>query len=144
MSFMSSEEAEEITRQVIDVHRLGGFHLRNFRSNCPAVLCALCSSENNEPVDLRLEESPEKILGMFWETKSDEFTFKVNMSKISPDVASLCVAPTKRQVLSVMMSVFDPFGILCDFMLYANAKLLVELHLFADASEHAFAAVACA
>lgn len=61
---------------------------------------------------------------MCWDTEHDLFTFKFNVLRVDPDVGAHRRPPTKRQMLSVTMSVFDPFGFLCDIMLYA--KLLVQ------------------
>lgn len=124
MSFNSTEAATRITMAVIDIHKRGGFQLRNFRSNSISVLSSLGCPQKNDPVDLRLLDSTEKILGMYWDTTGDMFSFKLNLHRIDPDVRELRRSPTKRQMLSITMSVFDPFGFLCEIILYA--KLLVQ------------------
>lgn len=191
MSFANAADAAAVTKSVIDIHQLGGFNLRNIRSNSAHVLKALGYDQRDGAVDMRLQETPQKILGLYWDTAKDEFAFKLDLHNVSPDVAAFRKPPTRRQVLSVTMSVYDPFGMLCEIMLYA--KLLnqeicrvgcgwddqistdcyekwrswmselpkigqcrlprcfsphmmtsddIQLHLFADASEVAFAAAA--
>lgn len=191
MSFNDSNEATVTTQEVVEIHSRGGFQLRNFRSNSRQVMQALGCAQNDEPVDFRLMDTAEKILGMYWNTINDSFSFKLTMHRIDPAIRALKLPPTKRQMLSITMSVFDPFGFLCDIMLYAkllvqevwqlgsgwddpvpqeifgrwslwmkaiiniemckiprchsselSSSQKVELHIFADASEMAFAAVA--
>lgn len=190
-SFASSEEAGRITSEVIELHRRGGFELRGVVSNCPAVRSRFGSSEINRSVCLESDsELTQKILGMSWETGDDTFTFQTQFHRVQPAVIDGSRRPSKREVLSVIMSIFDPFGLLCEFMLPAkimmqemwrlgiqwddplpekvdeqwqawrsqlvNTRLVriprcysstilsarVQLHLFADASEEAFACAA--
>ena len=49
-----------------------------------------------------------KILGISWNTSEDEFEF--DLSSITEKV--VCKSPTKRDLLSVIASVFDPLGML--------------------------------
>lgn len=190
-SFATVDDATQTTKAVIDINRRGHFNLRNFRSNSKEVLHALGSDDVGAAVDLQMEASTEKILGMYWDTATDEFTFSINLHRIPEDVLALRRRPSKRQMLSVVMSIFDPFGLLCDIMLHAKIMVqdvwrigcgwdelvpqeifhkwsvwltelkeikkcrvprcysqhmmttnAAELHIFADASEMAFAAVA--
>lgn len=192
-SFATSKEAAQVTAAVTEVHRRGGFVLRNFVSNCPNVLHDIGASSTASIIQLQ-PNSPtaaDRILGMCWNTQEDAFSFQPSFSKIHKDVLNGRRPPTKREVLSVAMSVFDPFGLLADYMLHAklivqdlwrigsgwdepisaalterwnnwfaqmdklpNCRVprcyspqlhtspCVQLHVFADASETAFAAVA--
>lgn len=54
---------------------------------------------------------------MIWRTDEDTFGFKTSFYKVHPDVLSGIRTPTKREILSVAMSIYDPFGLLADFLL---------------------------
>lgn len=176
----------------MNIHRCGGFELRGFVSNSKDVLDALeTNNQAEETFRLEPEMTPTKILGMMWNTNSDAFVFQTRFSRVHPDVVNGIRRPTKREVLSTSMSVFDPFGLLAEFMLPAKTMMQdlwrmgigwdesipdaidkrwqewrsliirtrecsiprcyspqirtapdLQLHVFADASEVAFAAVA--
>lgn len=126
-SFSTTDEAAEVTKAVTEVHRRGGFVLRNFVSNQTAVLHAIgAPSANSSTISLQ-PKSPtaaDRILGMSWDTLEDAFMFQPTFAHLQEDVINGLKPPTKRQVLSVAMSVFDPFGLLADYMLHA--KLIVQ------------------
>ena len=110
-SYKTEKEAIEVTKQVIEVHKRGGFHIRNFISNSKSVQLNLLGEETNcDIVDLNREEEivTEKVLGMYWKVTTDSIVFKVNYLeklKIVPEKS-----PTKREFLRILMSVFDPHG----------------------------------
>ena len=52
----------------------------------------------------------EKILGMYWESNNDVFQYNSRFSRLKRNVFELNVVPTKREVLQVLMSIFDPLG----------------------------------
>lgn len=77
-------------------------------------------------VNMNLENtSSNKILGMFWDTSKDEFKFQLNFNRIEPMVMERKRIPTKREFLAIVMSVYDPFGFLADFLVYM--KVLLQL-----------------
>lgn len=126
-SFATPEQAAEVTKAVVDIHRRGGFELRGFVCNDQSVLNALgVEVGSNQPVNLEPTASTntEKILGMNWDTETDCFLFATRFSRVNPDVVSGAKNPTKREILSASMSVFDPFGFLAEFML--AAKLILQ------------------
>lgn len=191
-SFDSTQEAINVTRNVVEIHREGGFDLRGFVSNDHEVLQNLNPTANTtDNIKLEPNSTTEKILGMRWNTSDDIFFFETHFPRVNPDIVAGIQRPTKRNLLSVVMSVFDPFGLLSDFMLTAKALIQdvwrsgdgwdepiphnfddrwqawraeiprtqlcrvprcysphittasnLQLHIFADASEAAFAAVA--
>lgn len=124
-SFANAEEAARISAEVVEVHRRGGFILRGFVSNSSAVLRALgVSTGPGESVDLEPESANEKILGMTWNTTDDTFRFRTRFSRVPQGVLDGTKRPTKRTILSTSMSVFDPYGLLANFML--PPKLMVQ------------------
>lgn len=125
-SFATAKEAAEVSATVTEVHCRGGFVLRNFVSNYTNVLRAIGASPLSSIVQLQ-HNSPiaaDRILGMCWNTHEDVFSFQPSFSKIHEDVRCSRRPPTKREVLSIAMSNFDPFGLFADYMLHA--KLIVQ------------------
>ncbi|XP_075168827.1 uncharacterized protein LOC142240968 [Haematobia irritans] len=125
-SFASSEKAIEVSKQVCEIHAHAGFELRNFSSNSPEVVLAL-SGKLGEPVNFNTgpeEFQSEKVLGMYWQPKDDTFKFRIKCHKVNTDVLEGRRWPTKRELLSVVMSIFGPLGFLSNFLI--SAKLLMR------------------
>lgn len=118
-SFSTEEEALEITRQVIEINKKGGFVLRNVISNSNLVRQTLCINELVDVVDLNLEKEieTEKVLGLYWCVKDDEFLFKI---KHKDDDGVM----TKRRMLKIIMSIFDPLGLLAFYLV--RAKIILQ------------------
>ncbi|WP_171480075.1 hypothetical protein, partial [Acinetobacter baumannii] len=113
-SFFSLKEANETVKQVIKVHEYGGFHIRNFISNNRKLIETIPADRRQEKTSIvPLEEKQqefEKILGVQWDTKMDCLSFKVDLQEFkNTDEAT---HPTKSQVLSFIMSVYDPLGLI--------------------------------
>ncbi|XP_062538447.1 uncharacterized protein LOC134206735 [Armigeres subalbatus] len=82
VSIESEEEAIQLAEDVRYVHAEGGFEIRNWISNSTSVLAMLNGSSIEEKsLDLTAEMSTEKVLGMWWNTTSDMFTYKVGWSR---------------------------------------------------------------
>lgn len=123
-SFDAAEDAIRVTRDVVDIHRHGGFNLRSFVSNSPEVLSALGSdAASPTAMDMQLDTAAEKILGMYWCTAEDAFCFRLQFNRVDPMVIAGKRRPTKREMLSATMSVYDPFGVLAHFTIYAKLML---------------------
>ncbi|XP_017472746.1 PREDICTED: uncharacterized protein LOC108363754 [Rhagoletis zephyria] len=95
--FIDSEDDEhsalELAKQVKEIHRAGGFNIRGWSSNSKSVLDELTDD-----------------LGMFWDPASDNFKYICRFARLRRDVINETLAPTKREVLQVLMSIFDPLG----------------------------------
>lgn len=126
-SFPSEEMAIEVASQVKLIHSKGGFNLRGFLSNSNKVAVELNQSQSEDQlVNLNVEQSDDadRVLGMFWNTKSDKFIFKLNDSRIHPQVLELKRKMTKREFLRVVMSLFDPKGLVGH--LIVQAKIILQ------------------
>lgn len=124
-SFSTDEEAIQVTKDVIEVHRRGGFTFCKFVSSSQKVLSALGNKDDRESVDMHLETSPtSKILGMRWRTDEDAFYFAIQFPKYDLESTNGDRPPTKRELLSATMSIYDPFGFLAEFML--PTKLILQ------------------
>lgn len=192
-SFATPEEAQRITLEVIELHRRGGFELRGIVSNDETIRTKFGSGplDSGSSISLEPDTTTEKILGMNWDTAEDSFRFMTRFNRVHKGVVEGTKLPTKREILSTTMSIFDPFGLLANFTLASKVILQdlwrlgigwdepvpvsikdrwetwrsqiektrqvrvprcyslhirsaqdLQLHVFADASEIAFAAVA--
>lgn len=119
-------EQDAINRfqQVTEIHRRGGFTIRNWTCNSANVL-------DHVPENLRaiqnksnITNETERVLGLHWNASKDIFTYLVNFSKVSPDVISGRKNPTKRKMLKVLMSLFDPLGFLTNYTV--AGKILMQ------------------
>ncbi|XP_036320010.1 uncharacterized protein LOC118734393 [Rhagoletis pomonella] len=119
-SFDTPEQAISICSDIVSINSQAGFELRNFVSNCEEVEDRLnhSSLSAREVVSLERNESVDKVLGLFWNTSDDVFEFHTKFHRLPKDVLHGTRAPTKRELLRIVMSVFDPFD--------------VEAHLDAD------------
>ena len=113
-----AEEAIETRRVVTEVCCRGGFKLHKWVSNSKAVNDSIPPEERSKSQQLTIESSDqpqsERALGVFWNTVKDTFGFKVKM-KDHP--------ATRRGILSVVSSVFDPLGLAGPFILPARIML---------------------
>lgn len=127
-SFQDIETAKSVSSAVKEIHKFSGFELRGFLSNNTEVKDFLNGTERSENVKyMNLEaESTEKILGMYWDTVDDTFKFNLKFNRVSRDVISNQRRPAKRELLSVVMSVFDPYGFLANFTIYAKIIIIIR------------------
>lgn len=101
----SIEEAKLVRDQLITLCNSAGFPLSKWCSNAPELLAGL-GQENLETILLigGEENGIIKTLGMFWSPTDDKVKIWFNR----PEAAE---AHTKRQILSVIASIFDPMGL---------------------------------
>ena len=115
-SVQDEETAILLAKELIKMLKLGGFRLTKFISNHQAVLDALPPSEVSPSFTFQIDtEKLERVLGVSWDAMRDVFKF-VFAIKESPT--------TKRGILSVTFSLFDPMGFLTPFIL--KPKLLLQ------------------
>ena len=104
-SMSSENDLVKIVREVISVLNSCGFRLNKIFSNSTFVLESLPKTEiSSKSVNLDLNSlTSERTLGLIWNIENNTFTFKPVIKDL-PD--------TKRGILSIVSSGFDPFGIL--------------------------------
>ena len=91
------------------------FNVRKWRTNNEEDQCKLINLyEKNEGVNSGVEMNNvnsinnDKVLGLYWNHKKDIISLKIN--KVVKKVIN--IIPTKRNILSVIASVYDPVGYL--------------------------------
>ncbi|XP_065083544.1 uncharacterized protein LOC135705687 [Ochlerotatus camptorhynchus] len=124
VSVSTEKEAVHLANQVKYVHSQGGFEIRNWICNSPAVLKSLGEDDAKvKNLDLTAEVATEKVLGLWWCTDKDTFTFKVGWTRYDKALLEGQRRPTKREVLRVLMSIFDPLGLIAHFLIYLKVIL---------------------
>jgi hypothetical protein len=119
VSVEKEDEARELSHGVKDLLAKGGFRLTKWVSNNREVLSSLPKEEWAKPVkNLRIDEDilpRDRTLGVLWCMESDTFRFEINLKDREP---------TRRGILSITSSVYDPLGMVCAAIM--PAKLLLQ------------------
>lgn len=101
----SIEEARKCRDELINLLSSGGFNLRKWSSNEPALVNDLPDEMRNPNNFAFTETETSKTLGLGWNPKHDKFEFS---STIGQQEQAKCV--TKRKMLSDVAKLFDPLG----------------------------------
>ena len=113
------ESAQHLRRQLSALLAMAGFKLRKWSSNEPVVIEDIPKEDRLPTLELDKDILPKtKTLGVMWEAERDVFTFQVQQPLIDNK------APTKRNVLSAIASLFDPLQFLAPFTV--RAKVLMQ------------------
>ncbi|XP_058838120.1 uncharacterized protein LOC131693879 [Topomyia yanbarensis] len=124
VSVDTEQEAIQLAKDIKYVHSEGGFEIRNWMSNSEVVLSRLQDSSLEEKsLDLQSEMGTEKVLGMWWCMASDVFTYKVGWTRFDQALLEGQRRPTKREILRVLMTIFDPLGLIAHFLVYLKILL---------------------
>ena len=104
-------------KEVCSITKRGSFNLIKFNSNSPKVIESI--PEEKSPANLKhIVDGSEvtRALGVKWDLLKDSFIFFSSKNDSS--------IPTKRNILKITSTVFDPLGFLSPFIL--NAKLITQ------------------
>ncbi|XP_055590154.1 uncharacterized protein LOC129742298 [Uranotaenia lowii] len=100
------QTAKAKVNQLISMTARGGFKLRKFASNQPQILEGL-PEEDLAVSEITWDQDPAiKALGLTWLPNSDCFRFQFDIPMLPKD------GLTKRKVLSIIATLFDPLGLL--------------------------------
>ena len=110
-SIQTEEEAVNYFKEARNLMNKAGFNLRSWTSNCQQVR-VLAEAENV----LDTEENT-KILGMKWNTETDELSYQKKDQTSSQLV-------TKREILKISSAIYDPLGFLSPITV--RAKMLLQ------------------
>ena len=115
MSADSVEEAQSLVKEVSDICAEGGFNIEKFVSNNRDVLNSIAEekrAKSYQQIDLTSTELPaDRTLGMIWNVEEDCFEFNVQLQD---------KPVTRRGILSVRSTIFDPLGFVSPFILPAK------------------------
>ena len=90
------------------IHQEGGMNMHKFTSNSLAIQQRLgVQGEAEKKVSL----SVSSILGLSWNTTDDCLSFRFSRGKFAPGLMDGSTAPTRREMLRIVMSIFDPLGL---------------------------------
>lgn len=124
-SFPTAEEAVKVGSEVKRIHAEGGFEIRNFLSNDPAIAAQVGAVSLDAEKSIKAEkgDNVESILGMKWIPNNDELTYDFIWRKDLKHVMDESYKPTKREVLRVIMSLFDPLGLISFFLIHGRTLM---------------------
>ena len=107
-SFATEVEAVKVAQELKVMLAKGGFNLTKWTSNSRKVLAGMKNlGLANPSSEFELEKlDVERTLGLLWDREDDSFIVKIK-KKVDEDWR-----PTRKEFLSVVLSVFDPFGFL--------------------------------
>lgn len=123
VSVDSEEECLELAHQIKMIHAEGGFHIRNWKSNSTKVMETLEDNSSGSNLNLNISVGIDKVLGMCWNMKDDTFTYSLKYNKGNKDVLSGDRTPTKREILTILMSLYDPLGLLAHYTTWLKVIL---------------------
>ena len=103
---LNRSDVVSLAENLKQLFKTGGFNLREFNSNARQAILQLPESE-------REAKETVKILGLKWNTVEDSLS--INFPKSDSNKS-----PTKRIILSLLSSPFDPLGL--------SFPILIELH----------------
>lgn len=114
----SEEEALVLRDELVGILQAGGYELRKWLSNSPALLQDLPTEHQQEPHLFQNLDNPDSIaiLGVQYRPVQDIFTYCVE----EPDLMKKW---TKRSVLATVARVFDPNGWLTPVVFWAKCFL---------------------
>lgn len=126
-SLPSEQEAEQLIRDVTYIHKQGNFEICNWNCNREKLINdkpkgTLCTNEVRFKVDQQYKG--ERTLGLLWKPAEDTLGFDVSLKKIPENISNGKQRPTKRDILRVVMSIFDVYGFLSPFTI--NGKIILQ------------------
>ncbi|XP_055613814.1 uncharacterized protein LOC129760233 [Uranotaenia lowii] len=125
----TDEQAIELAQQVSEIHANGGFKIVNWMSSSKTVLNKLGETDPSTIKTLRFNtetgtNADERLLGMTWHPDEDVFKFTLTFQKDIAEIINGNIIPTKRQLLRLVMSIFDPLGIVSNFIIHG--KIIIQ------------------
>ncbi|XP_049542604.1 uncharacterized protein LOC125955513 [Anopheles darlingi] len=122
----TDEEALKLAQDVRYVHAQGGFEIRNWVSNSKDVVQQLLRGQVN-PSSALIQVTPdspmEKVLGLWWDTDKDVFHFRLS-PRHDKELLRGSKAPTKRELLRFLMTIYDPLGLIGNYLM--GLKMILQ------------------
>ncbi|XP_058816184.1 uncharacterized protein LOC131679471 [Topomyia yanbarensis] len=120
------EEAAKLAVDVRTVHSKAGFEIRNWQSNSDQVLRRVGVETTNAVKSFSAEKTTvaERVLGIMWIPDEDVFVFAAQFRSDLQPLLTGEIIPTKRQILQVVMSLFDPLGLIATYTIHG--KIIIQ------------------
>ena len=116
-SVATEDAAVRLVSQLCSLFKQGRFQLTKWLSNNRNVLASIPVAERSTSTALDLNpDLTERVLGVLWNVNRDLFGVKV--------CATLPASLTRRRVLSVICSLYDPLGVATPVVIVAKILLL--------------------
>ncbi|KAJ8977063.1 hypothetical protein NQ317_017225 [Molorchus minor] len=115
-----ADTSTELIQLYSDLQRLlnsSGFHLHKWCSNSEVLIDRILK-ENSLTHDIKFDDTPNKVLGLKWNPRTDEFCISI------PDGLESKPPITKRKILSLVAQCYDPLGFLS--LVVIRGKLLIQ------------------
>lgn len=126
-SCSDEEKAIQLIRQMIEIHKHAGFSICNWNCNSKNVLKLIPENlrdNGNKDLNLNDGEMPcERVLGLQWNPNTDEFFFKLKFHNLNPEILNGTCIPTKRELLKITMSIFDPLDFIANVVVFLKIIL---------------------
>ncbi|XP_060873873.1 uncharacterized protein LOC132947602 [Metopolophium dirhodum] len=97
------QETVRLRNDLIFTLSKGGFTMAKWTANNNELIKNIPNADSSAFTSLDLGEDAVKTVGLFWETQTDNLSYKIKLSEIE--------ACTKREILSHIASLFDPMGL---------------------------------
>ncbi|XP_064638357.1 uncharacterized protein LOC135494368 [Lineus longissimus] len=115
-SFETTAIAAKMIPELKTVVKPGGWTIRRWSSNEREVLVGLSEEDKATGVRFRDSDLPTmKTLGVWWDAETDVFSYSVKFE--------MTTVNTKRELLSLVASVFDPFQFLAPLVIRGKIAL---------------------
>ncbi|CAK1552938.1 unnamed protein product [Leptosia nina] len=108
-SFKTTKEATVISKKVLEIHSKANFVLRQWNSNSKEVLKSLGVEDLQSNFKIDDGSKMERVLGLIWRPQEDTLNFNLSLVRLPNGILNE-PEPTKRHVLKILMSIFDPLG----------------------------------
>ncbi|XP_046401586.1 uncharacterized protein LOC124167648 [Ischnura elegans] len=103
-------EALEFYKELTSVLRTAGFSLRKWSTNSPELLANIPLHLQETKLQSSLGHGVVTALGLHWDPASDQFQIKSNLAL--PNHNLVVTGATKRKVMSIIATIFDPLGLI--------------------------------
>lgn len=119
-SVKTEKEDISFVRDVIEINAAADFVMHGWASNNEKVVKVANGQTTAEKIINVHVDKDEKVLGLFWDTRTDNLKFKIDEAKIPVEILNFSGKPTKRQFLGIMMSISDLLGFLAPFTIQSR------------------------
>ena len=111
------EEAKQKIEELWNFFQEASMMPHKFASNVPEILDSIPEANKNPNTKI-------KVLGVLWDSKTDELTFDIKIKKEENQDSRIEDSDTKRSFLEESATIFDPLGLLSPFVM--KIKLLFQ------------------